>query len=725
MARKLRRIRITVDEPVRLPEGIMHTGTSYWISRTIDFNNPLFHIDNDEVGLRERYFDVELDDDEPLYVKTQYVYNGGLEADPVGSLSNESRISSLRGDQTGIHISDAIINTPKLDLKKDYSNDVTGELILEGSEFKMFTSVGNHNASTWTIKDIHGKVLFNREKDTENLTSIKLPSSVTNNINFIAEVTYYSDTNAISNSGKFYNLKENKKSTLFSVDKIGRLIIGRPLYFKINLKTIKFESYDVVVKNMHGVIVKEFTELTNLSPKIETSDLNLSELYTFEFRLDIGNELTDTISISDIASDKMVNYDPNKEYLNQYDYKQLLMTNGKTSQFSYQLYNGVILLIENMSNEIVFYKHVDDTLFRIGDVIELDTSNIDIPSLYVQELFNGDVLVSYRDNDNMVFINIYDFNPVTNKFTLKHSNLLDTDENLVDQGSITTTWDSKVHYISYDNDRSPILNSVNPYTDVSEAITVPINAKANISIVRDHNDNIILTGGTDTYDTKGNTVYGVRDNNKVYMFNTSSKTFTELGTDLLVDVDMDLHCFHSVLSHDNKVMLFNNLNNGNYGAVDNQSTILIDLETNSIEVLDNDHEDDLLYLSTIVLTNGDIIRFSSNPKDPQKVYSYIASTLTGGQVDDNNNVIRNATELIVNTDETITEEYLKQYDVVRVDGDGILKLVKDSETLEFDKTHLILTRDTILSRTEFDAGNWSNVVLIDCVLVIKDEDEFA
>ncbi len=725
MARKLRRLRITVDEPVRLPDGIIHTGTTYWVSRTIDFSNALIHIENDEVNLRESYFDVELDDTEPLYIKTQYVYNGGLLADPVGSLSNESRISSLRGDQLGLQISDAIVNTPKLDLRKDYSNDVEGELILEGNEFKMYTSVGNHSKSSWFIKDLHGKTLFSRTDDTENLTSIRLPSNITKNTNFIAEVIYYSDTNAISNPGKFYNLKENKKSTLFSVDKMDRLIIGRPLYFKINLKTVKFESYDIVVKNMHGIVVKEFNDLTNLSPKIETSDLNLSEVYTFEFRLDIGNELTDTIVISDIASDKMINYDPNKSYLNQYDYKQLLMSNGKVSQFTYQLYNGTILLTENMDNNIIFYKYVDNKLFKIGDVIDLNVEAIDIPSLYIQELYNGDVLINFKDNDNNVYVNIYDFNPVNNKFTIKHSIILDTVENIVNQGSITTTWDNKVHYVTYDNDRVPSINSFDPYTGDSTSIIIPVTAKTNISIVRSLDDNIVILGGTNTFDTKGNTVYGVRDNSKVLIFNTSSDTFSEIGTDLLDALDVDMHTFHSVLQHDGKIMLFNNLNNGNYGAVDNQSTAIIDLKTSTIEVLENDHADDLLYLTTIVLNNGDVLRMSSNPKDPQKIYGYTSSTLIGGEIDDNDNVVRPAVELIINTDEAISEEYLKQYDVVRVDGNGILKLVKDDSTLEFDSTHLILTRDTVMSRLEFDAGNWSNVVLIDAVLVVKDEDEFA
>jgi len=97
--------------------------------------------------------------------------------------------------------------------------------------------------------------------------------------------------------------------------------------------------------------------------------------------------------------------------------------------------------------------------------------------------------------------------------------------------------------------------------------------------------------------------------------------------------------------------------------------------------------------------------------------------MDGGRVDDNNNVVRNTNELIVHTDENVTEDYLKQYDIVRVEGDGILKLVKDGETMIFDSSYLILTRDTVMYRDEYEAGNWSNVVLLDANLVIKDIDE--
>jgi len=728
MARKLRRVRITVDEPVRLPDGILHTGTTYWLSRTIDFENALIHIDNDEVNLRERYFDVELDDDEPLYVKTQYVYNGGLLADPIGSVSNESRISALRGDQTGLHISDAIVNTPKLDLIVDYSNDANGELVLKGSEFKMFTSVGEHIETSWLIKDIHGKTIYTRERDSENLVSLKLPTTISKNMNFIAEVIYHSDTNAISNAGKYYNLVENKKSTLFSIEKVGRLLVSRPLYFKVNIKTVKFKTFDIVVKNMNGVVIQEHNNLTNLSPVIDTTGLNIGEVYTFEFRLDLGNEYSDIVKISDIASDRMIQYDPNKTYLDVYDYKHLLFTQGKTSQLSYQLYNNTILLTRNGDKTLSFYKYVNESLVRIGDILDLPvTQNIDLPNIYTQELYNGDVAVSYvsRDDDNygVIFIAVYGFNPVTNKFTLKHNRSLLTEIGIVTPGSITTTWDNKIHFVTYDVDYNPKLNTLNIYTNELFTYDIPVTAKANVSLVRTMTDDILIVGGTNTYDTQGNTVYGVRDNDKVFIFNTKLKVFNEIGTDLLTGIDTDLHSFHSVLRHDGKVILFNTLNNGNYTAIDNQSVILIDIDNQTAELKTNDHIDDLPYLCTVVLNNGDILRFSSLSKDPQKVYSYISNTMDGGRVDDNNNVVRNTNELIVHTDENVTEDYLKQYDIVRVEGDGILKLVKDGETMIFDSSYLILTRDTVMYRDEYEAGNWSNVVLLDANLVIKDIDE--
>ena len=725
MSRKTRKIRISVDEPVKLPVGVVHTGTTYWLSRTKDFINALVHDENDEVALREKRFVIDLADDEPLYVKTQYVYNGGLDAEPAGSLSTESRISSLRGDQRGLHISDAIVNTPKLELLIDSKNNSIGELTLKSSDFKMFTSVGNHLATTWILKDLNNTVLYKREKDSDNLTSITLPSSMTIDTNFIAEVYYHTDTNVISNAGHFYNLKPNRKSTVFTVTKMGRLITTRPQYFKINLKTVRFKSYRLIVRNGNKSIIYNQSGLTDLSVKVSTIDFIAGENYSFEFVLDLGTEYSESVIINDIASDISILYNPNKDYLDQYDFKHLIQTRGKTTQLSYQLHNDTILLTRSGDKSIGTYKYSNGNLMRIGDGLTLPvTKDIFMPSLYVQEMHNGDICIAYVSRDtsvNNLFIGVYDFNPITNTISLKHSKNISSKDNLIHTGGITVTWDNKIHYITYDN--GVILNSLDIYADNLEVIPTPINVAGSVSIVRNNFDDIVLLGGTNTDDNINQTVFGVRDNHKVFVYDSQLGTFSEVGTDIMLDINTDLFSFHSVLRHDGKIALFNTLDNGNLDGIDNQSTIIIDLDLHTATLLTNDHLDDLSYLGTIVLNSGDVLRFSSNVKDPQKLYAYVSDSTDGGRLDDNDNIVRVNNELIVLEGEVITVDNLSLYDTVIVRGNGVLNYVTDDGTLTFDSTHLILTRDTVLYRSEFNAGQWSDVVLIGARLIIKDTDD--
>ena len=721
-------IRITIAEPVRLPEGVIHTGNRIWISKTIDFANPVVYVDNEE-DLRDNYFTLDIADDDTLYVKTQYVYNGGPDANPVeGSLSSVSRISSLKGNQEGLTISDTIVETPRISLVTSYANTSAGESIIKGSDFDMYTSIGNHVSSTWIFKDLYNKTIMTVSEDVDRLTEFKLPEEIESLKYYIVELYYHTDTNAISNAGKYFNITENKTSTLFTVEKLNRLVIGRPLYFKIKLRTVKFKSLNIVDKDMNGVVVEEIENTTDLSPSLNTDNYVLGSLYYFEFKIDLGDKYTDTVIITDIASNDVILYDPNKTYSNKNDYKQLISLGGKTSQLSYQLYNESILMVTESNKAIGLFKYVNENLIYVGDIIELPVDmDIELPSLYVNEMSNGDVLVVYtgKDTDNMgeIFMNLYGFNPVTNEFTFKTSKSLGIRESVVRPGAITITWDNTIHYVEYTEDRTPFLTSVNLYTDATSTIEIPIHAGSSVGIVRDMNDNIMIVGGTDVYDTEGDTVPGLRTNDKIYIFNYSNQTFTELGWNIMERVDLAYYSFHPVLQHNSNVVLFNTLDNNNIEAIENQSTIQVDVDVVEVIHYPNDHSDNLPYLCTVVLRNGDVLRISSVIRDPQKVYGYISNTMDEGLMDDNDNVVRNLVELTVKDGEDITVEYVNQYDKVVIEGTGKLNIERKGEITTYDQHSLIITRDTVKYRRGFEAENWKNILLVDAELIIKDEDD--
>lgn len=725
MSRKSHDISITVQEPLALPDGVSHKATTMYISRTLDFDNPLIAL-SAIVDIRERKFSIDLYEDETIYVKTKYIYDSP-ENENGYEESHFSRISSLRGDQEGIYISDTVVLTPSLKMTLDRSNDANGELKLKGNEFGMYTSHGTHKSSSWVLKDLDGGIIYEALEDEEALTELTLPKSITKDMNFIAELTYHSYPVAKSNPGRLYNIKQTDNMSLFTVEQVGRLVVGRPQYFKVSLRTINFVDLKITIKDNLGTVVKELEGVKSLSPKVITDDLEVGMIYTFEFRVNLGVQYTQPIKITAIASDKAFIYDEDKEYLNEYDYKHLIMTSGKTAQFSCQLYNGTILLSENNTKTVSLYKYMGDSLIKVTDLIDLPVNeNILIPSLYVNQFYNGDVMVCYtsKDEDDLgtVYIKLYDFNPVTDSFTLKHSKTLDK-KNIVKPGSITTTWSNEVYYIKYGEEEN-YLTKYDFYTDTEVDYTLPFYVKNSISCVRNLKDDIIILGGTNTSDLIYGDEYGVRDNHKVFKFDTSSETFTEIGEDLLLNLDRDFYQFHAVSRHDGKVMLFNTLDNGNTEKVGDQSTIVIDTDTAEVLKMDNDHVDEIPYLGTIVLKNGDIIRFSSLGSDPQKLYAYIADSMLLGNVDDNDNISYTPNELIVRKDEVVTKEFIGNYDIVRVEDNGILHIVTNKYRETFTSEWMILTRDTVMTSSEYQALGYSGIFQYGDIDVIIEDESF-
>ena len=54
----------------------------------------------------------------------------------------------------------------------------------------------------------------------------------------------------------------------------------------------------------------------------------------------------------------------------------------------------------------------------------------------------------------------------------------------------------------------------------------------------------------------------------------------------------------------------------------------------------NDHLDNLTYGNTVILNNGDVVRYSTTDDVSQKVYTYIADGRAEGDIDDEGNIIR-------------------------------------------------------------------------------------
>lgn len=767
----MKNVRVKVESPLLLPTGYVHTGTTYLLNKKIDFTNEtelLVNDKNDTVNLTEKKFTIDMVKGEPIYLVTRYEYTDTLELQskydsiPVVDVSVEdrtafttamgsndyasaitivkryvdytpsnphssySRITPLLGDQEDLTISDTMVVTPKLNITMDFDSDDAGRVVANSTDFKIFAGAGNHSSTTWEVFTIDGVLMDSRKKDTSNLTSYPLPDNITNADNFAVRCFHHSDTGAVSYGGCVINTSVSKYTGLFNVIQEGSLVVTRPLYFKVSLNTFNFASLQLRVIGVDGKVVTTIDNIKHLGPNIETDTFIFGKEYSFEFRLTLTNGvITEPIILKDIANKAPVVYDDTKTYLDKYDFKHLLMTDGKTSNFVHQLYNKSILVMKNGSKSISLFKYVDDSLIDVGELIELGVDDdMYSPDVYVNQLKNGDVIVAYSSRDTedagSVFINTYSFNPISNKLGLKNSYQTDVRFGLAFAGSVTTTWSNYVFYIEAgDVDHSARLVKYNPYDgSVSKIDLDMINSKTNICIVRDLNDDIVILGGSDDFRDKEENVYTTRTNDKVIKFNTTLNTFVEVGTDLLTGIDNHIVRMHAVVRHDGAINLFNNTNTENIDIVGNQSTYTLSVKDESLLVLDNDHDDTLPYVNSIVLLNGDVLRFTSIPKDPQKLYGYITNTMKASEIDDNDSVAINPNELVAGDGVVLTEHDLIKYDVVRAEGTGIIKYPLAAGTVNIDSATLVVTRDLVLERSIYNASKYNKYISLDGVQFI-------
>lgn len=722
----MKKINISVIPPVQLPSNLMHIGTEYKISKDLFFKeDELIANVLSNTNLYEMKFTLDISDDDTVYVVTRYQYikidedgNALLDVDGnfIYKFSTPSAISPVLGKQTGIKISDTIVSTPVVRLKENFDYSVNGRVEVTSSDFKMFSSAGAHKSSSYLVTDIYGNHLYKRDNDEDNLTSIILPEGIELKDNFIVYVMHHSDTNADSNYGMFINMVSTKLP-LYSVEMYGELWVGVEAQFRIKLINSLYSN--VSMETVHkGTVIATYDNIVDFLFS-KTDGFIVGDVYTFNFSITSKNGTVFKYSISKVARAYKERF-PAREYLDKYDYSGLFITGGLTKTLSYQLINNAILLFKNNTRYLSLAKYVNirenNNLQYVGDLVALPVSNnIVDPSTFIGELLTGDVIVAYTSNDAItfgkIFVNVYEHNFFNNHMRLKNSIQLPEDDELVLSGSIVTSG-NLVYYVKYDALLGNKLIELNPYTGVRVERPLPIYSTSGISISADLDNNIYALGGTSD-DVGDYTIFHKRDNDKVMKLDLSTNVWSELGLDLLKIIDKDIYQFHLAPRHGNSgFTLFNTIFNSNHNAVDDQSTFVLDLVNKTLEYKNNDHLDNLPYANTIVMVNGDVIRYASIDSPTVKVYTYIANSRDVFDIDDEGNIIRDGNNLIVKDDTIIPKFDLCMYDKVIIEPRGKLIIVSDSGDEECFSDTLVITRDTVMDRiVEFDAKGYVNVVI--------------
>lgn len=721
-------------ELINPPAGSTHISTSWQVSTVKAFTSNRF-IKHESIydTVNKTSLTVEdiLQDDGEFYYRYKLHFSNGQSTNwSIPVTYNIKNISVTKP---------VFIKTPDTTVKLDYSNDFSGEMVVETSPFKSYGSVVNHSSTSYVITDDLTNEVVSIQNDTTNLTGIRLPLTNFNDNRFYKVHTKHnSATNSSDNSvthistfiedGKYVNMHI-----------IGKLYAYAEIYFSMIIKTTNFKKIIIKIVDpvTNEVVVDELEEQT-LSPKIVTSYLDIEKEYRIEacVRLkDNSRSPWQVIYVGKPSVLSLYTINPAFKYLNGFSYVGDLVTKGITVQSVRQLLDGTVLLSKQGDNNIYKYTYENNKLVTQGNIAFNLEDVIGIQYINIQQLYNGRVIVNYSSNTNSLtkqrsVFKVYNYNTNTKEFTLVNS--LTVENELMStalSNSMFVNRDSSVYYVpgvendAEGNNTNLSLYKLNTETmEITKVADLPFTADRHVSIAPISDTKFIVFGGTSGSQIVNNEKTWYRSNNDIYQFDTVTSEFTLKATLDPNVVSTNIYNFQGYLRKDGKVAIFNSVRNGL--STGDQSVIVYN-KNGSYVVTNVDHNDNLLYRSGVSLLNGDILRFTALPGDTQHVYSYVGNSISREEMVEHIGTTEEPNELVVGIGETVSLENLDYYTKITILGtsnedSGKIIYENNGGTKTYNWNHLIITRDTVMDRTSYEELAPERVVIIgDAVFTIE------
>jgi len=722
----MRNIKITVNDPqIPVASGLSHIATSWQVSRTTDFSDTASLLINqvaDATNLLSYKNSINISTYDTIYVRTKYHFNGNKS-------SNWSRVTSLNGDQVEIVLSDVIIQTPIVDLTIDYKNTLDGEIVINTSPFALYTGAGVHKYTTWIIETIDNEILYKRELDEDNLTSLRLSNTEIDMTNiYTIKVSYHSDTGGESNYGRYTQLTETSSEHLYDIRMVEDFVVDRKLFFNLRLYTTRYVSLDIIILDENKQIVKSLLNNNSMTPQIDTFDLIPYDFYIIQTRLklDDGSYTPYKVLYDGMLNQNYLNnYKPMINYLDKFDYTQQMVQDGFTVQNSSELYTGLVLLGKHNSGNISKYKLINGKLIELGTAITLPSNHVlGLPYLNILPLYNGDVIINYAiDNAGVDYrksvFKRYSFNPANASFSeinsvINHYEELSTSVS----SSAVVAKDNNIYYIPAEEYDETSLTHDRIYLSLykmdidtlvkTKVASLPFNAYRYVSLGIKDNGDLIIAGGASTPPINGNP--WVRTNNNIYTYNIVNNTFTSVRT-IPSSYSTAIFNLELIKRRDSNFVIFNGAFDG--PKVGDQRTMVFDATTHGLTLNTNDFGDGQIYRNTINLRNGDIIRISSNKYDPQNVYTYISDTMGAAQIDQSADLSSYVSDLVVSGNRTLTIEDPYIFNSITIEAGSTLKWLDNGNVRVFNYDDIIICKDTVMTTAEYDAMNANSVTILD------------
>lgn len=731
----LKQIKITVDQPI-LPAGkdITHVGTSYEIGRAMDFtvpSNVIEKVENDKVNLTTKYFELDIDYDDVIYVRCKYHFDiAGVPHE-----SNWSRVVPVNSLQTGIKLSSSIVKTPSVNIseEEDMINITT-------SDFGMYTGPGTHLSTDYLITDTDGEEVFKRDNDFNNLTHIYIRDSLEYGKIYVVAARHTNSTNNTSNYGKQLLLNYSPDSELYSFDAPEDFVKNRKFYYRIKLWVGKFKSYDLEVRNSNtgDVVVSRLahTKTIDYLPLTESA-LEVYNFYDIYLRINFQDGTKTEykkVFTSSLLENKIYHYDPTVKYCDKYDIGKTKNTEGITCSILRETFDNKFIGVDFKTNSLNIFKLTSDNeLFAISEAYKFDR-NLDIDYINIIQLPNHDVLVDVvmyteKRQAKTMFL-LFEYDPIKLQLILlKQKIRVDERYTTSVSNSLVVTNAGEIYYIpSYltngKNDTRiwlKLRKLETPSLEITD-INMPYDVKYFANVILDRNDNVYVFGGSYTNYYNANTddlhteTWEVNEK-EVYRLDKTNNTF-ELWTQLPAYYPDSMYCIQPIRRKDGLNILFNAVWSGD--ALEHDKFITFEPISKTFNELDINGQVRVPVRSAMLFNIGDVYRYTSKVQDPQACLIYNSNTNLPENIPDFTDIEKENIELTVGDGVVVTIEDIYKYSRITINGTGLLKWYRPQGITVLNSKTLIVNKDTIIAQNTLANRAYEQILVLDgCELRIN------
>lgn len=735
----LKQIKISVDEPL-LPKNknILHTATSYVIGKAMDLDDPENVIESvleNSDNLTTKYFDVDIDYDGIIFVRCKYHFT----IDGVPHESNWSRVVPVNSLQTGIKLSNSIVKTPRIEVGEE-----DGMIHISTSDFGMYTGPGTHVSTDYLITDSDGDVVFERENDYNNLTTIAIQDNLQDGKIYVVSARHTNSTNNTSYYGKQLFLNYSPGNELFSFEAPEDFVINRKFYYKLKLWVAKFKSYDLEIRklgtNNAVMSLKDETKTTNYLWLAETGKRTdgegtyviLEENVQYDIFIKINfQDGTSTdfkkVYTSALSPNKIFNLDTNVKYCDKYDIGKPRTTEGITCSILRETFDNKFIGVDFKSNSLKIFKLTSDNeLFAISEAYKFNR-NLDVDYINMYQLPNHDILVDivmYTEKKQActMFL-LFEYDPIKLQLRLLKQKIR-TDERYTTSisNSLVVTNAGDVYYIpSYltngrDSERIWLkLRKLNTITLDIEDIPLPYDVKYFANVILDKHDTPYVFGGSYTNyyekDEDDNAVETWEVNEReVFRLDTSNNTF-ELWSQLPEYYPNYLYCVQPIRRKDGLNVLFNATWSGK--GLEFDKFITFEPISKTFNEMDVNGQVRVPVRSAMIFNIGDVYRITSKIEDPQAVLIYNSNTNVPENIPDFQDIEKENLTLEVGDGEVVTIEDIYKYTTFKITGTGIVKWYRPQGITVLNSKTLIINKDTIMAQATLANRQFEQILVLD------------